>query len=95
MESKSDFEGLYTSALLTAKWGVVAQKRGREPIVRSTLRAIWLLVPDPFSEPREPIVRSTLRAIWLLVPDPFSEPFKCTCESCQICRKVVGGGFSI
>ena len=32
MESKSDFEGLYTSALLTAKWGVVAQKRGREPI---------------------------------------------------------------
>ncbi len=28
----------------------VAQKRGQEPIVRSTLRAIWLLVPDPFSE---------------------------------------------
>ena len=24
------------------------QKRGQEPIVRSTLRAIWLLVPDPF-----------------------------------------------
>ena len=68
MESKSDFEGLYTSALLTAKWGVVAQKRGREPIVRSTLRAIWLLVPDPF---------------------------ECTCESCGICRKVVGEGFSI
>jgi len=30
----------------------VAQKRGQEPIVRSTLRAIWLLVPDPFSESR-------------------------------------------
>jgi hypothetical protein len=29
----------------------VAEKRGQEPIVRSTLRAIWLLVPDPFSEP--------------------------------------------
>jgi hypothetical protein len=29
--------------------------------VRSTLRAIRLLVPDPFSE---------FRAIWLLVPDP-------------------------
>jgi signal recognition particle subunit SRP54 len=28
----------------------MAQKRGQEPIVRSTLRAIWLLVPDPFSE---------------------------------------------
>lgn len=26
-------------------------KRGQEPIVRSTLRAIWLLVPDPFSWP--------------------------------------------
>ena len=25
-----------------------AGKRGQEPIVRSTLRAIWLLVPDPF-----------------------------------------------
>ena len=23
-------------------------KRGQEPIVRSTLRAVWLLVPDPF-----------------------------------------------
>jgi hypothetical protein len=27
-----------------------AQKRGQTPIVRSTLRAIWLLVSDPFSE---------------------------------------------
>jgi len=26
----------------------LALKRGQEPIVRSTLRAIWLLVPDPF-----------------------------------------------
>ena len=26
------------------------QKRGQEPIVQSTRRAIWLLVPDPFSE---------------------------------------------
>ena len=26
-----------------------AQKRGQEPIVRSTLRAIWLMVPDSFS----------------------------------------------
>ena len=34
------------------KRGQEAQKRGQEPIVRSTLRAIWLLVPDPFSEPR-------------------------------------------
>jgi len=42
---------LYSSALSTMKRGVVAQKRGQEPIVRSTLRAIWLLVPDPFSEP--------------------------------------------
>ena len=39
------------SALSTIKRGVVAQKRGQEPTVRSTLRAIWLLVPDPFSEP--------------------------------------------
>ena len=31
---------------------VRAQKRGQEPIVRSILRAIWLLVPDPFSEPQ-------------------------------------------
>ena len=31
---------------------LIEQKRGQEPIVRSTLRAIWLLVPDPFSEPR-------------------------------------------
>jgi len=23
-------------------------KRGQEPIVRSALRAVWLLVPDPF-----------------------------------------------
>ena len=28
-----------------------ARKRGQVPIVRSTLRAIWLLVPDPFSDP--------------------------------------------
>ena len=27
-----------------------ARKRGQVPIVRSTLRAIWLLVPDPFSD---------------------------------------------
>ena len=32
------------------KRGMVAQKRGQEPIVRSTRRAMWLLVPDPFSE---------------------------------------------
>ena len=29
-----------------------AWKRGQEPIVRSTLWAIWLLVPDSFSQPR-------------------------------------------
>ena len=28
-----------------------AQKRGQRPIVRSTSGAIWLLVPEPFSEP--------------------------------------------
>ena len=26
---------------------------GQEPKVRSTLRAIWLLVPEPFSEPTQ------------------------------------------
>ncbi len=28
-------------------------KRGQESIVRSTLRAIWLFVPDPFSQGRQ------------------------------------------
>jgi len=43
------------------------RKRGQEPIVRSTLRAIWLLVPDPFFEPSpsyknaEDIIESTRR----------------------------------
>ncbi len=32
-------------------------KRGQEPIVRSTLRAIWLLVPDPFFQPFSNIQR--------------------------------------
>ena len=27
-------------------------KKGQEPIVRSTLRAIWLLVIDPFFKPK-------------------------------------------
>jgi hypothetical protein len=30
---------------------VQVEKRGQEPIVRSTLLAIWLLVPDPISQP--------------------------------------------
>ena len=33
-----------------SRWLTRAWKRGQEPIVRSTLWAIWLLVPDPFSK---------------------------------------------
>ena len=36
----------------------VPHKGGQEPIVHSTLRAIWLLVPDPFYRP---ISRSRIR----------------------------------
>ena len=41
----------------------MAQKRGQERIVRSTLRAIWLLVPDPFSEPTAPGLKQAT-VIW-------------------------------
>ena len=37
-----------------------AQKRCQEPIVRSTFRAIWLLVPDTFSVPGQSTRRDDL-----------------------------------
>ena len=37
-----------------------AQKRCQEPIVRSTFRAIWLLVPDPFFVPGQSTRRDDL-----------------------------------
>ena len=38
------------------KRGIVAWKSGQEPIVPSTLWAIWLLVPAPFSKPQNLVV---------------------------------------
>ena len=45
------------------------QKRGQEPIVRSTLRAVSLLVPDPFSDGAAPFGPL---GYWYLTP--FSAP---------------------
>ena len=45
--SREDFQkGIKVRAILRIALG----KSGQEPIVRSTLGAIWLLVPDPFSQ---------------------------------------------
>jgi hypothetical protein len=46
--------------------------RGQVPIVRSTLRAIWLLVPDPFSDSPANVVLCLTHGLGMALAEPLA-----------------------